>query len=730
MNVVKGLGIDQAYLERGRAAAKKILKGAYKESEHPVTPDEVANFSQRNYESSGLWHQGYYHNLMQAFLWRYGQHSIQINPQTWLFETIPVDRRIPRPQINLVGDKVRGVVGEILKNQPKGLVMPKDSTPLNRRGAQIGQAKLSEQDEIDEIEEFYRLAAEVGTICGDAYAEVVVDHSNAATAEIPMFAEVNMGGLPGMAPVLDESGQQVMETIKLAQETTNLITPLQIFFNRFCRSLKTSTIAHSHCFQPIDWCQSQWPDEAPNMRPTPVTSQAGHFQTRLMNLMYVEGGRSGMSSSPYPAFGGDHNAEACLVHVIRMNPDSFYERGRYFVVAGGKTVVSGPLPFGKLMLVHFRYSPIPNSMISYGLVKDLIGINAWIEQMAHQGGMQRRTLGIPFVMAHKRAGGHFAGGDLPMKYGAVYTYEGQNKPEVVYPHGTMDAGFVKEMEFWLHDFLEQVSGLRRGMQGDRPTGVYSGVLLRQMAAWGSIHLIPMLNGWSKFVEQLNCLRLEAIAASPAAQIPSRLGFATGASKNLWMEFSASDMRDNVTYKIETGSSTHTDEATQMNDIVELTRLGYLNPMDAKTRQAVLRKANLSEVMNQIDPNVQKANDENAELAAGGEVEIGPFENDPVHLQVHVDWINSPHFGLMDPQRQEMTILHAKDHEDRIKARLMEAAAAATMPLPGPGFRGSPMPPEAGPTPANQVPGNGIPGTPQTSIAAQQAPSPETSVEAA
>jgi len=720
-----GSGWDDEYLRKGAARARRDQGDKFSERDHPVNAEMAKSFVERNYEAAAMLYQGYYMSLMHAALWRYGQHSIQINPQSFLFETIPTDMRIPRPTLNLIGDKVESVTGEILKAIPRGTVLPVDNTPGNRRGAQIGDAFLRIKDEEDELDDMNRMVAEAMTMWGDTYVEVVVDKSNARSVKVPMFAESTMSDANGPMtfPVVGPDGQPMMETLRLSDENINHITALQFFANRTATSLRDSRIAHSHVYRDIEWSRAQWSKFADKMVTASAETQAGQFQTRMQNLLLYDASRIGNLAAPMSAGDPSYCDTAALVHVVRMNPDDYYPEGRYFIVAGGQAVIGGPLPFGKLMMVHFRYSPVPNSLLSYGLVKDCIEVNRWIEQMAHQVGMIRRTMGVPFILTPEGSGGAFNAPVLPMRYGGIYTHKVGKLPQVIQPRGSMDAGVAAEMKFWLDDFFERISGRRKVQEGDRPVGVYSGSMLRQMIAQNSGRFVAKIAGFAKGQEKLNCLRLEAIAKAPASQFPRGLSFPGRAGQRLWMKFAGSEMGDNVTYKIETIALAQTDDATKVQDMFQAITVGLLDPLDPKTRIAALRLLHLEDLMNELEPNIARAQDENARIAAGEEVFIGPFENDPVHLQVHADWINDPNFWMIDKDAQMATMAHAAEHETRIKIRLREAAMAGEIPGTNPSVDGTPMLAPGAPPPGQQ-PGNGMPGRPQASIAAQQAPAPQ------
>lgn len=731
MNLVEGLGVNLDYLKQGAARAQAALGKRFKPGDHPTTPEQIAAFVSTNYEREGARYQGYFARLMEAFLWRFGQHHVRVNPHTWLFESIPMDKRIPRPTLNLVGDKVEAVTGEILKSLPTGVVMPVDGTPLKRRGALIAQAALAMYDEKDKIAELWRMLAEAGIVCGDAYVEVVHDSSNAPVVDLPMFQDVDMGGgqLQPM-PLMRPDGTPATEQMALADEKVNALLAMQVMFDRTCTDLDNAERIHSFAHRSLEWACSTWPEHADKISACDAQTQAAQFAARLQTLMLYDSTSPGV---PYVGGDGTYGDDIVLMHVLRCKPDKFYPKGRYFIVAGNETVVADELPFGKYMMVHYRYRPVPNSIISYGLVKDLMELDRWIEQIAHQTGMKRRTLGNPFIMAPMGSGGQFAGGDLRMGYGQVYQYKPNPsypslKPEVVYAHGGMDASDAKELDFWLNDFYERISGIRRSTQGDRPTGVYSGVLLRQMLAAASVQLSPKLDAFHKAVEQTNCLRLEAIAQAPAAQFPRSGTFPALAGRRLWLEWSASDMADNVTFKVETGAAAALDDATKVEDMFTALKVGLLNPQDPKTQYACLRKLGQTELLADLDPNYSRAMDENADLAAGEDVQLGPFENDAVHLSVHVDWINSPGFTLMSQPAQLATIAHAKAHQDRIDVNMNRAMADAQPPAAGPRFEGTPLPPSAGmpgQAPPQMTPGNGVEGMPQTTVAAQQAPRADT-----
>ncbi len=724
LNGGAGMGLDLGYLQKGAMSAAKYL-GKEIAQTHPTTVEAIKAFIESSYQAGGTLYHRYYHRLMEGFLWRYGQHHVQINPRTWLFESIPADQRIPRPMLNLVGDKTECVIGEFLKSIPRGIVLPNDTTPHNRRGARIAMAEIEIKDEEDRIDEILRLAVDIMCVCGDVYLEVINDTSNARVVEVPVQVQMPDGS---MQPEVDQNGQPLMQTIRLASTRVNILSPLQVITNRTATGIDSHDgykVFHAHGYRDFDWCRDTWKESAKDMQPAGSSTAASQFQARLQNLLLYDGTSSGMAGAPF-ASEGEFADDAAMVHSIRMPPDDNYPKGRYFVMAGGAVVTAGPLPGDDTNVVQLKYNPMPQSIRSYAFTRDLIPVVRHVEEMAHHIQMKRRTLGVPFVMAPERAGGQFAGGDLEMRYGGVFTYRphpmGNLKPEVIFPSGGMTAGDSAEMDLWVNNYLEKISGIRGGMDGSRAVGVYSGVLLRQLQAAGYVRFGYKISAFQKGIERLYSVRLKLIARSPAAQFPRKGRFPGNATSPLYLEYLASDMGDNVTYRIEISSAANLDSATRINDMMELFKLGVLNPADPQLRNAALRMVGLNDLITDLSPDIQRACDENARLAVGEAVEIGPFENDAVHLDEHVKWINHPDFWMVPEDRQVATIMHAKAHHDRIQIRMLEAAASGMGPSASPGFHGTPIAPGmGGPSAPQLTPGNGIEGMPQASAAAQQAP---------
>ena len=658
MNLQGPEGVDQEYLSAGRESAMKRLGDTTPPDLHPVTEEESVAFVERNYDKAGERLSRYYSMILMAYLWRFGVHHYFLN-RNFQFQFIPKGDRINRPYVNLVGPEVESLKGKLLRATPRGMVYPNSNDPRDRLGASKATSFLRFKDEEDHIDAKTDQLVDMAAVCGDAFAEVDIDGSSGEITEIDP-SDLGDQVSPEMM------GEPIR--LKLSDEVTNVFLPLQVIRSRGASDVDRDYMIHTHSFLEFESARSMYGKAGRKIKPTTTPPTAGQFQWRLLDLM------SELDATGYSQTVGWSGGESptgydqtALAHVVRIKADDDYPEGRYFVVVGGAVCYAGPM-LRKRRFLHYQWNAIPGAPYGVGLVKDLIPINKHLEQMLYQAAYTRRAV-QPYWISAKQSGLTRTKGDTESTPGMYLEYNwhpSRPQPKLEVPHATMDAGFVQEVNLFLKEFLGTASGTKNVLSGDRPVGAYSGVALRQLQAQASDRLAPRITLLHGSVERWTSFRLQAIAEAPKWQIPQLIPYPGRAGRREFMMFSSADLRDNFTYRIEAEAKAVTDEVTKAQTAFDAWQNGGIDGNDPVQRERFLSIVGLPEFADESSIHLKRARWEDAMMADGNEMHVGPFEDNAMHLRQHVSTIMSEEFTTYPEETQALLMAHAEETRQAIE----------------------------------------------------------------
>lgn len=677
--------------------------------DHPVEPDEIVALARKGYEYGQTNLPRLYARCMESYLWYAGQHHLRIDETTRRFVRIEQTRRVPRPVINLVQEKVESITGDLNKGVVAGHVVPNSEDIRDRLGARAADKIREHKWELDKMDSVQRGVIQGSVICGDMFTETEID--NSATNK------VEYQGPDGRTM-----------SLSLADATTNPLLPVQVFPNPGATTLRDARWIHIHVLKSMDWVKENWPHVRDVAGADAQSNPIAVWQNRLTELMLYESSPSGYGSLWNRGTGAWQSVEEqVILHKIQFPPSKYYPQGRLFIVAGGGVCWGGPLPLGELMVTHYRYSPVENSFWSMGLVQALIPLNKHVEASVAQTTLARKVAAVPMFFTPLRSGGSFAEDELRVEVGGVYKYRPGprgEKPEIVQGRHPADAGYVADMELFMSEFFERVSGSKDVLVGERPQGITAGVALRQLIQRASVRFAPKVSAALKHNEEMEEYRLKAIAQAPAWVMPRRIGLPGRAGRLSFGFFRAGDMRDNYTYRIESEAKGLQDEATIAQLTMDAIGNGLINLMDpmvaSRNRMKALEKIGLGGAgyVDTESVDIHHGELNLARVLDGEEFEPGPFDNYAIHYQVFLEFIKTEEYLLLDETLRESVDRYTVLLQQMIQiqaigammrqSRLDDAAEQVAGP-PGP----PPMPGEA--------PAEGGPGAPSAQAGGSAGP---------
>jgi len=707
--------IDSDYLNRGLQGA--IQRGLL-ESDHPVLEQDIVALVKKQYGWAQSNLMRVYARTIEAWLWFIGQHHLRVDDRRMRFVTNEQAVRIPRPTINLCLEKVESVAGDLNKGIVTGHVIPNSNAPYDRLGADVAERIRQFKWDADRMDELQQMLVLGTVVAGDMFTltEIDEDANEAVEIDIPL-----------------PDGSTTKAKLTLADAKTRLLMGIQIFFNPGATCAADARVRHVHVLQGVEALKEQYPHIRDHVGDSMGDHPLASWQWRLQEMMLHEISSSGMASAWNRGSGQFNSFEKqIVVHHVEFAPSRLYPEGRLFLVAGSGVMYGGPLPLAKSLITQSRYTPIPGSPWSLGLVHPLISLNRHLESAVAQNTLARKVQAVPFWLAPTEAKGSFTEADLMANVGAIYKYKPGprgEKPEFVQGRHPADAGYVADMQMFIQEFFERVSGSKQVLVGERPQGISAGIALRQLIQRASVRFAPKVSHLHRHHEEMETHRLYAIQRSPAWTVPRRVSLPGRGSRRALGYFRASDMRDNYVYRIEAEPKAIQDEVSKAQTVVDLVGMGAINIMDPRNRIRIRELMGVGDekFVDESAGDIRKAESLLAALEDGEEVQIGPYDNVAIHFMVTVDYMKTSSFENSSEDIRMRIEEHARELQERMvmmqqgamfKEARMEAMADATAggePEPPPGVprgiagAGGGESQEPGAPPGAAPPGGGPPG---------------------
>ncbi len=647
--------LNTDYLNEGREAAQEAgldLKG------HPITAEDIAALITRQYRFCEMHMSRHYARVTESYMWFCGQHQYRIDDASRRFVRIESTRKIPRPMINLVFEKVESIAGDLNKGIIAGHIVPNSMSILDRLGARAGEKIRAFKWDADEMDQIQNSTIQGATIAGDMFTLTEIDTDFTELVEIEG---------PDGNPI----------KVSLADVKTRSLLPLQIFFNPGATSIKNARFQHVHVTQPADFFRAQFPHTRDHFKADAHSHPIATWQWRLHEMLLNESNLGVYGSAGTTA--GELLEDQVVVHQVFFPADRFYPKGRMFIVAGGAVGYAGELPQPhKILTTHYKYSPLENSLWSQGLVQPMIPLVKHIESAAAQNTLTRKAASMPMIWAPLRSGGSFMEGDLRAEPMGIYKFRPdpvtKQGPQLVQGAHPADAGYVADMQLWLQEFIERVTGAKQVLGGERPQGISAGIAIRQLIQRASVRFAPKLTAALKHNEIMESQRLMAIAVSPAWSYPRLINSPGKAGRRSIGYFRAADMRDNFTYRIEAGPKDLVDEMTTGQLSMDLAGIGMLDldhpvpTIGARNRMTFLKNVGLGEAgyVTEGSRDLEHSEYLLGQLIDGEPVSYNPFDNFEVHLAVAVDFMKTEEYMDLSPDLQEGIVAHAFECKARLQ----------------------------------------------------------------
>lgn len=542
-----------------------------------------------------------------------------------------------------------------LSNQPNLICEPATDNPKDKTSAQISDIVLDYLWEEHNKSDQYYEANMWGTACGPVFRKSVKVPSGKYYKDIPLY-EVKPEVVPPFHIIFDGVPSRFEDIGVIMQASVMRVDRVKQLFS--CKE------------------KGYYPDNAAKVEAEDIKSIPISLFEGLKNIV------PGESTSPFSEAAGGSYLESCIVKEVYVKPSEKHPRGLMIVVAGNQTVYADDSPYfyldGKIWHPYTMWSwaKLPGNVWGLGLGPQLTKIQRRINSIDAIISYNRKTMAVPLIWSPNGSG--IAAGTFIGMPGQVITYnESPNGQRPMRDQGVpLPPSVAQEREQLLIDgsAVAMSADLR---SGQNPTGVTTVGQLQILTEQADMAKSKQTESWERFIQQSELLDLlnfrdcykDIVDPSVIEKLKS---FSKEFTSFDWSQFTGNDIQENVTIRVEKGSTVVRSRLMMQDTIIKLATEGLLPEVlqgGSYERKKFLEQFGLTEIFS--DANVDEAFCEKAiEMMLENKYPpvIKGVHNPDAQLPVLMRFMKKPKYLELKPQIQ---MLFQKRQEE-LTALLSEA----------------------------------------------------------
>lgn len=615
---------------------------------------------------------------------------------TW-FEAQRTLRQTPAPSyrvrqvVNKIYPAVRTLLGKFLRGIPTAIVTPTDTTDLAKAEARVSDRLLRAL--WPHLHMFHRQMDVLlwGLLTGSGFFKTTWDPS--------------LGDY-----ITDEEGRPMYTGDMCVQA----IGPFGIFVppyqtNLYDPSKVLEVTAHS-----LQAVKARFPDSAKNLTADFAINQSSIYEERMASLV--------SPLSLMQARSGGQRVPCVNVMELWEDPQTLtesardqYPTGRLTVVANKTLLYAGANPFkdAKHPYDMFRSAVFPGRFWGMSPIDQVVPIQKGYNKSRSQM-MEARNMTSAPQIAMEQGAGLVRPTNEP---GSTWEYrKGWKAPAYVVPP-QVNPWMTQDLDRQIQEFEDTIM-VREVSRGETPGANMTGVGISQLLEQDNTPWGPTATEYSLCLSGVMQKLLSR--ASQGYIEPRVLGSVDEIDPEDVMEFYSNGELMSVKVECDITSVMPSSQTANQVKVEGLVKLGVLDPI--QDRSKIIRMVEFGkEDELQLDDDVdnRRALRENKRMRRGIPHEIMPYDDDPIHLKAHTDFMKSPEFEAMQPAQQKFWYDAVNQHQQKMLTQQQQQLAAQNAmkapPAPPPvggattGGTGLPPPP-AGPMGA-PPPGGGPPPPP-------------------
>lgn len=656
----------QSVDQEGRFSDEQLLD--------PKNPPEIVAAAYNDVKSSEWVLSALQQQWYESLLWYYGEQYMEWNYRTRRFQQRPTKDFVPRTVTNYMLGKVETGIAIFKDSMPRPRYSSQSRTAEDKQVAEAANHVMRYRDDQTHMERKKRDIAAWTVVTGNCFAMTYEDKANAERVQFPVMKREIVPLMDGDEPVLGpggepmteevetevidpNTGQPMQQTAVLSDETCEVVSPFEIvpdWTARFPWEFRRYT---HYRYRSIDWIAdtfgSQWRRKIKADR---LAGTLGNYQMKVLDLITraTMTGRFGLPTG-YGASAADWRGQdnSAMVLTRYELPTGRRPQGRLFVVSNREVIHDGEYPYGDdLNLFMFRWSVLPGSPFGFGMPRNLQPIQRRLNGLDTQNDLIRKREGNPQWLIP--IGSKFSKSLGTSEPGATYTYKHRapNPP----PQRLDGAAPNPYNQFQRREIIEdidRVSGIRELMEGGAPSGI-AGVTADLLLEQAAKRFQPAVDDNRDEFKRLYMARLRVAQKANAWKVPRKIPTGDEGGQRDLREFQAADFTGNLTVDVEAVPFTAYSTAFKQQRLKEGVELGLVEPAtNPQHRTRARHVMGLSEFDEQFALDYRRAEEENARVMAGQNIERGPYDDDEIHVYVHTRDLKANWDRMTEGQRERL-----------------------------------------------------------------------------
>ena len=376
--------------------------------------------------------------------------------------------------------------------------------------------------------------------------------------------------------------------------------------------------------------------------------------------------------------GGEGNYKGVTVYEYFCKPNAEHPNGKWCVWLQDKVVkeTDGPQsPYCEFPYVMFTGNIVPGRFWPTSITTQLRGPQTDLNKLQSQIRENAIRIGNPALLVSRQANIEYTG--LP---GERIDYDDtvQNAvPQYLQPPEI--PGYVREEVDRIQNSIVEISGLHDVSNGEVPSGITAASAINLLQEADDTRLGPEIQLMERTLGDagLKIVKLRA-KFMPDERIVQMAG-EDGNWDIITFKKEVLSKVDNV--EVQAGSGMPRSKAAKQAAMTEILgmSLQYGVQFDPRALRHFIKDYDmgaLEKLFQDIQPDETQCNREHRLMYNGQALMINDWDDDDIHIAAHGDEMKSSRFSRVDPNIQQLILLHWKAHKERRQFAIDQQVAAA------------------------------------------------------
>lgn len=462
------------------------------------------------------------------------------------------------------------------------------------------------------------------------------------------------------------------QQLKIGDVDVEVVSPLDILVDPLATCMEDALYVMTSSLQYIEKVKKTWGKKADEIKP-----QANEYLSAT-NQLQLKGKINRLQNKRGSV--GTETSEMTIVHELWFKPDQvkgYFKDGRHMVICQGKVLKDEKFPYNhkKLPFIHCKEVEVKGSFWGTSTLEQLMPVQADYNKNRSQMVENRNLMSKPKWFVPRGSG--INSNSLTSEPGEVVEHNIGMKPE---------PGHIPEMPSYVKDFnnlyrqdFEDISGQHEVSRAEAPGQVRSGRGILALIEQDETRLGPVIHRVDESTGELGKHILMLLAQYAKEERIARIvdendelfTFAFSGKQLIGRNYGRPGV-DYFDVRVATIPGMPNSRSAQLGLLDNLIERQVLNPQT--DRNSILRLLNIGKVTRILDDTKAQrsvALQENYAMAAGQQVLAKAYQDHDSHLAVLHKYMNSQDYEQLEPNVQNLFLIHEQMHKELAAAKAIE-----------------------------------------------------------